>query len=439
MSRIAVVVLGAAVAMTVMAPVTMAAAAHKPSHSPSQSASPKPSPTHSAGPGHKHAKHSKSPFPQPVATMPRPTRNCPGQRATSRVTREPWAQRALGFSHVWPLTQGKGITVAVVDSGVDYSRQFAGRVKAIDLTRTGLADCVGHGTAVAAIIAASDIQAEGMPFEGVAPAVRILSVKVNSGETGSGRLLAEGIRAAVRLGAQVINVSITSPSTPELQSAVAFALAENVVIVAAGGNDGTATGSGPFYPASYPGVLSVGAVDSSGALASFSDRKSRVALTAPGVDVTSAFPGGYQQDDLTGTSYATPFVSGVVALVRSRYPGLSARQVVTRIEATADGGTGPGTGNGLVNPVEAVTAILGAGSGPSPAPAVPAPVSVSRKPPPDRTAGAAFEVASGSLGVAALVILGAIVGAGGRRRRWRAGRVPESVSGSAVDRPWPWP
>ncbi|HET9897939.1 MAG TPA: S8 family serine peptidase [Streptosporangiaceae bacterium] len=371
--------------------------------------------------------------------MPKPTRNCPGRRAAARVTRKPWAQRALGFSNVWPLTQGQGITVAVVDSGVDYSRQLAGRVTAIDLTGTGLADCVGHGTAVAAIIAASDIQAEGTPFEGVAPDARILSVKVNSDETGSRRLLAEGIRDAALLGAQVINVSITSPNTPALQSAVAFALKKDVVIVACGGNDSAATGKGPFYPASYPGVLSVGAVDSSGALAPFSDRKSRVAVTAPGVDVTSAFPGGYAQDDLIGTSYATPFVSGVVALVRSRYPGLSGPQVVARIEATADGGTGQGTGGGLVNPVEAVTAILGGGSASKPAPTATGPVSVSRKPPPDRTARAAFEVAGGSLGAAALVVLGAVVGRGGRRRRWRAGRMPESVSGGSVDGSWPWP
>lgn len=421
MNRIALVVLGAALATTAVAPVATAApaaAAHRPSPKPSH----KPSPRHSVGKRHQHA---RSPFPKPVATMPTPTRNCPGQRGAARVSREPWAQRALGFSNVWPLTQGKGVTVAVVDSGVDYSRQLAGRVTAIDLTKTGLADCVGHGTAVAAIIAASDLQAQGMPFEGVAPAARILSVKVNAEDTGSNLLLAEGIRAAATLGAQVINVSITSRDTPALRSAVEFALGKNVVIVAAGGNDGTSTGTGPFYPASYPGVLSVGAVDESGALAPFSDRKSRVAVTAPGVNVTSAFPGGYQQDDLTGTSYATPFVSGVVALMRSLYPQLTAQQVVARIEATADGGTGPGTGYGLVSPVEAVTAILGGQSGqpgPSPSPLATAPVPVSRTLPPDPTTGVALAAVGGSLGVAALVVIGAVIGSAGRRRRWRSGR-----------------
>ncbi len=450
MNRIALAVLGAAVAATAVAPVTMVAraavmapAAHKPSPSPSRKSSPRPSHTPSPNPARKHPggkpheKHARSPLPHPVPTMPNPTRNCPGQRAAVRVSREPWAQRALGFSNVWPLTQGKGVTVAVVDSGVDYNRQLVGRVTAIDLTKTGLADCVGHGSEVAAIIAASDLQAEGMPFEGVAPAARILSVKVNAQDTGSNLLLAEGIRDAVLLGAQVINVSVTSPSTPALQSAVELALRKNVVIVAAGGNDGTATGTGPFYPASYPGVLSVGAVDSTGALAPFSDQKSHVSVTAPGVNVTSAFPGGYQQGDLSGTSYATAFVSGIVALLRSLEPQLPAQQVVARIEATADGGTGPGSGNGLVNPVEAITAILGGGSGQSPSPQAAAPVSVSRKLPPDRTAHAAYEVTGGSLGVAAIVALGAIVWREGRRRRWSTGRVRDSASDSPADHVWP--
>jgi membrane-anchored mycosin MYCP len=428
MSRIVLVVLGAALAVAV-APVTTPAAA----------AARHPGPGRSTAAAHKRThKRSSLPVPVPVTKMLVPTQNCnPGLPVASRVTQEPWAQQALAFSNVWPLTEGQGVTVAVVDSGVDYSTQLVGRATAIDLTGTGLADCVGHGTEVAAIIGASDIQRQGVPFEGVAPAARILSVKVTNSENGgSPLLLAEGIHDAVLLGAQVINVSITSPNTPELRSAVEFALKRHVVIVAAGGNDGTTTGTGPFYPASYPGVLSVGAVDSGGELATFSDQKSRVAVTAPGVDVTSASPGGYQQDDLNGTSYATAFVSGIAALVRYRYSGLTARQVVARIEATADGGTGPGTGNGLVNPVEAVTAILGAGSAQSPSPLATAPVPVSRALPPDRTARSALEVAGGSLGVAALVALGAVVGREGRRRRWRAKR-PGDLGSGIAGRPRP--
>ena len=115
-------------------------------------------------------------------------------------------------------------------------------------------------------------------------------------------------------------------------------------------------------------MLSVGAVDPDGSLASFSDQRSHVAVTAPGVNITSTAPGGYSVNSLSGTSFATAFVSGVAALVRSRYPSLSGPEVVSRIKETADGSTGPGTGDGLVNPLQAVTAILAAAAAQSPSP-----------------------------------------------------------------------
>jgi membrane-anchored mycosin MYCP len=455
-SGIARAVLGAALVLTsaaVATPMALASASRAPAvQVPGAAAAGKPSPKLS--PSSTPTPPPQPPPPQiplPVASMPVPTQNCPATGQTRRDTKDPWAQQALGFSNVWPLTEGQGVTVAVVDSGVDFTPQLLGRVTAHDLTGTGLQDCgtndatAGHGTEVAAIIAASDMQSKGIPFEGVAPAARILSVKVqdqNQDQSGS-VTLAEGIRYAVQQGAQVINVSITTPrSTPDLRAAVEFALRDNVVIVAAGGNDTTDTGVGPFYPASYPGVLSVGAVDPTGALAGFSDQRSHVAVTAPGEDVTSAAPGpGYAQEDLSGSSFAAPFVSGVAALVRARYPRLTARQVVARIVATADGNTGPGTGNGLVNPVEAVTAILGGTSAQGPSPSAAGPVSVSRTLPPDRTARPALEVTAGSLGAAVLVVLGVVVFRGGRRRRWQAGRARLPAEGSAGPGPgsrnWP--
>jgi membrane-anchored mycosin MYCP len=165
----------------------------------------------------------------------------------------------------------------------------------------------------------------------------------------------------------------------------------------------------------------VGAVGQDGALAPFSDLHSHVAVTAPGVNVTSTTPGGYQA--YNGTSFATAFVSGVAALVRSRYPNMSGSEVVKRIEETADGNTGPGTGDGLVNPLQAVTAILGPAGAQSPSPTPrPQAVSVERAPLPDLAARTtAFEVVAGALGLAALVAIGAVVIRQGRRRRWRAG------------------
>jgi membrane-anchored mycosin MYCP len=429
-NRIAVAAIGAAVLLAAPAPVAAAVASAR---APRVSATTKPSPKPSSKPSPKPS--SKPPpktvttapaAPVPVAIEPSPSQQCPdSSQVSSTVGSVPWAQEALDWSSVWSLTEGQGITVAVVDSGVDASPQLAGKVTAVNLTDTGYQDCSGdgHGTAVAGIIAAS-VPGQGNPFEGVAPDAKILSVKVNSEQTGSSAVLAQGIRDAASLGAQVINVSITTQDSTELRAAVDFALSKNAVIVAAGGNDeGGENCQGPCYPASYPGVLSVGAVQQDGSLVPFSNQRSHVAVTAPGVNVTSTAPGGYAVNDLSGTSFATPFVSGVVALVRSRYPAMSGPAVVNRIRETADGGTGPGTGNGLVNPLQAVTAILAPASAQSPSPTPrPQPVSVDQAPPPDLAAQrAALAVAAVTLGLAALIAIGALVIREGRRRGWRAG------------------
>jgi membrane-anchored mycosin MYCP len=391
-------------------------AASKPSPKPSSKPSkPKPPATPSA--------------PTPVPTEPGPSQQCgDSNQVTKKVKSVPWAQKALDWGSVWPLTKGKGVKVAVVDSGVDGNPQLAGKVTAINLTSTGFQDCSGegHGTAIAGIIAAG-VQAQGNPFEGVAPDAKILSVKVfTETQSNSSATMAQGIRDATLLGAQVINVSMTTRSSPVLRSAVNFALGKNVVIVASGGNDTQQTGVGPFYPASYPGVLSVGAVDQSGALAPFSDQRSRVAVTAPGVGITSAAPGGYSVNSLSGTSFATAFVSGIAALVRARYPSLTGAEVVARIKETADGNTGPGTGDGLVNPLQAVTAILAPAATQSPSPSPrPQAVAVDQAPPPDLAAQrTALEVAAITLGLAGMVAIGAVVIREGRRRRWRAGSKP---------------
>ena len=257
--------------------------------------------------------------------------------------------------------------VAVVDSGVDANPQFEDRVivgpDLVAGTKRGIppgADCVGHGTAVASIIAAAPMR--GISFTGVAPAARILSVKISGTDTFPTSATPQGIMDAVQFGADVINLSLaTTDDVPALRHAVAYALSHNVVVVAAAGNDVPQDGTGPFYPAAYPGVLSVGAAGPGGALAPFSDRRTQVGVTAPGVNVTSAYPGTFPDaynPDQSGTSFAAAYVSGVAALVRATHPRLNPAQVVARIEATARGSTGPGTGHGLIDPVRAVTAVL---------------------------------------------------------------------------------
>jgi membrane-anchored mycosin MYCP len=385
--------------------------------------------------------------------LPTPTANCPGIQAAAAPTAIPWAQQALSFSSVWGKTQGAGVTVAVIDSGVDANPQFGNRVTTgPDLSGGSFeapngADCVGHGTAVASIIAAAP--QIGVTFSGVAPRAGILSIKVANAETGiSNAAIVTAITDAVELGASVINLSLDAANTPALRAAIQLAEDNNVVVVAAAGNDSDTTGQGPFYPAAYPGVLSVGAIQQDGSLAPISDTKTPVTVTAPGIDVTSAFPGtfpdAYSADD-SGTSFATAFVSGVVALVRSAYPNLSAAQVVDRIAATADGTAGPGTGHGLVNPVQAVTAVLPE-IGPEPGPTANH-VPVTRAAPADaRPRTIALAIAAAALAAGLLALATVIVIPAARRRRQQSLRTngalpadPELLNQGRLHQPAPRP
>jgi subtilisin family serine protease len=308
---------------------------------------------------------------------------------------------------------------------------------------------------VASIIAAAPVP--GVSFSGVAPAAGILSVKITNSDTFPGSVAAQAIVAAVDAGAQVINLSLATVSTPALAAAVRFAQASNVVVVAAAGNDSPDGATGPFYPAAYPGVLSVGAVGQDGARAGFSDTRTPVSVTAPGVSVTAAYPGVFPRaynPASNGTSFATAFVSGVAALVRAAHPGLDQAQVVARITATANGSAGPGTGHGLINPVQAVTAILPPGPAASAAgagrqPGVPAGagaarprVTVDRAAHPDeRAAAIVLPLAAGAAALAILVVAAAVVIPAGRRRHWRPGppssglapRTPRVESSARVD------
>jgi type VII secretion-associated serine protease mycosin len=390
---------------------------------------------------------STSANPTPVTpTSTSPQTACGGNpldftETTTEVTSSPWAQNALDFSAVWPLTMGQGQTVAVIDSGVNYVPQLAGRVSAIDETGGGITDCVGHGTAVAGIIAAS-YEPDQTAFAGVAPEADILSVKVSSSIrtnaispqlSGDSDTLSNGIIDAVNDHATVLSISITTTNTTKLANAVQYAESHNVVVVAAGGNDEAGQPVGPFYPASYPGVISVGALNPDGSLASFADPHTQESVTAPGVGITSTEPGGYN-NQLAGTSFATPFVSGVAALVRSEDPLMSEAQVVARIEATADGPTTALTGNGMVNPLQAVQAVL-PNPNASSAPGNLQPVSVSRPVPPDQgTIHAAMGITAGAVAAAAVVTIAGVSISQSRRRRRRGpgAQPPEATVPSDV-------
>lgn len=363
------------------------------------------------------------PTPTPTPTFTKEEEKCQPELGVAEVTGKPWPQERLKFERVWRLTKGEGVTVAVVDSGVDATHpQLAGVVtRQVDLTGTDLRDCVGHGTAVAGIIAGRDLTSTGVPVMGVAPAAGIVSIKQTKGRTGDVLRLAQGIRQAADLGADVINVSVQAEDYRALESAVEYAQRKDVVIVAAAGNvkqqNGVVT---PAYPAQYPGVIAVGSASPDGRRSGFSNGVTRISVTAPGAGVTSAWTGGGYRTALDGTSFAAPFVSGVAALIRSRHPELDHWQVKRRLEATAEGGGAAGTGAGLVNPLLAVTAVLPPAAEKS-APAAP-PVVLARAPIPDtRTRSLAITITVGAVGATILVIFLALMLPKARRRRWRAG------------------
>lgn len=341
---------------------------------------------------------------------------------------EPWAQRRLDPKRVWPITTGEGVTVAIIDSGIDLTHPQIRVVKSVDYTGTGHRDCVGHGTAVAGIIAGQYLK--GVPFYGVAPGVRLISLKQTNEERGDPDTLARAIADAADLGADVINVSIDAHDDPKLRQAVAYAQSKDALIVAAAGNrtaeDGTPEAS---YPAAYEGVLAVGSATPDGKRAGFSNTTTPVSVLGPGQDITSTWPGKSYMSGLEGTSFAAPYVAGVAALVRAHHPELNQNQVRWRIIATADGGVGAGTGTGMVNPLLAVTAILpqeATADAPVVAPPAPAPLppdAVSKAAPVDReTIDLAFAIAGAALCVACLIVAARVFVPMGRRRGWRPGR-----------------
>ena len=274
---------------------------------------------------------------------------------------EQWAvapSSVLNLPGAWELSQGAGVTVAVLDSGTkldhpdlapnawtnsgevpgngadDDQNGLADDVHGVDLTtmaaRQDLSDGYGHGTHVAGIIAAA---ANGRGVVGVAPKAKIMTVKVldanGSGTTGA---VADGIRYAAANGARVINLSLQS-SVPDarVDAAITAAAAANALVVVAAGNDGRDIDSQPVYPASVPAPNLIGvaatAPDDGRRIAPFSNfGRLTVQLAAPGDDILSTFNNGDYVAE-SGTSMAAPMVSGVAALMASANPRLSAAEM----------------------------------------------------------------------------------------------------------------
>ncbi|WP_330232999.1 type VII secretion-associated serine protease mycosin [Nocardia sp. NBC_00508] len=325
----------------------------------------------------------------------------------------PLPQRILDLPAAWEFSRGGGQKVAVIDTGVNRHPRLPALQPGGDFVSNsdGTSDCDGHGTLVAGLIAARPSPDDA--FSGVAPDAEILAIrqlslayepkdrarsevpgKIASAGYGNVLTLAAAVVRAVDMGAGVINISEVActplggdPADGALGAAVKYAYDRNVVVVAAAGNiqqggacDGQNEGTGwgavrtAVSPAWFaPYVLSVASVEADGTPSPFSIHGPWVGVAAPGRNIVSldSKPGATGLVDsvqtaegvgtIDGTSFSSAYVSGLAALVRARFPQLSAQQVIDRITRTAQqpgSGRDDRIGHGLVDPLAALTAQL---------------------------------------------------------------------------------
>jgi type VII secretion-associated serine protease mycosin len=244
------------------------------------------------------------------------------------------------LTQAWDRTQGStSVTIAVVDTGVDAdhpelaSRLVAGYDFVGDDNQPD--DDSWHGTMVAGVAAAQPNN--GLGIAGAAWNASVMPLKALDGDGfGTDADVAAAITWAADHGADVLNLSLGGPGdSPVLRAAIDYAVARDVLVVAASGNDGS---SRPQYPAAYPGVVAVGATDWSGNVTGFSSYGAWLDLVAPGFEITSSYPAlGAEPAFATasGTSFAAPFVAGVAALVRAQNPGWTPSQVADQLRRSA--------------------------------------------------------------------------------------------------------
>lgn len=325
----------------------------------------------------------------------------------------PWGNAYLGVAGAHRFATGAGVTVAVIDTGVDASPRVPAEAGGdfVVPDGNGLTDCDAHGTLIASIIAARPALTDG--FVGVAPDARLISVRQtseayepkdgqlnqndpnSSPAAGSIRSLARAVVHAANMGANVINISEAAcfqarkpVDETTLGAAINYAVNEkNIVIVAAAGNTGGDCAQNPPPDPSRPGdprgweqvqtivspawytpmVLSVGGVGQNGAPSPFSMHGPWLGAAAPAENIVALGPEGEPVDALpgkdgpvpiAGTSFAAAYVSGLAALLRQKFPELPPAQIINRITASArhpGGGVDDAVGAGTVDAIAALT------------------------------------------------------------------------------------
>ncbi|MGE7439510.1 MULTISPECIES: type VII secretion-associated serine protease mycosin [Kitasatospora] len=276
---------------------------------------------------------------------------CAAPASADAVRDSQWPLQNYGAAdRVWPVSQGEGVIVAVIDSGVSDHQDLSGQVlPGADFSggmSDGRKDTVGHGTSMAGLIAGHGHGGQAGVM-GLAPKAKILPVKVDLGD-GKGNQdaldnmtthtdVADAVRFAVDHGAKVISMSIGGETGDDTaaREAIRYAVDKDVVLVSATGNKGD-TGHPVQYPAAFPGVVAVGAVDRQGHVWNMSDKGPETTLVAPGVDITDATAtSSSSYGKGSGTSSSTAYVSAIAALIRSKFPNLSAGQVINRMIKSA--------------------------------------------------------------------------------------------------------
>ncbi|WP_267243156.1 type VII secretion-associated serine protease mycosin [Streptomyces sp. PR69] len=386
-----------------------------------------------------------------------------------------WHLDAMGAEEIWKISTGKGVTVAVIDSGVDPTNpDLQGQVlKGKDLAPESPGDehtdYNGHGTSMAGLIAGTGARNGGNGAFGLAPGVKILPIrKPDAGWDANrepyiekfNRSIPEAIRYAADEDAKVINISLGSlRGSQQLTDAVRYALDKGSLIFSAAGNDGD---NSITYPAATPGVVGVGALDQNLNKTKESQYGPQVDLSAPGWDMVHACGGKTGLCKSSGTSDATAIASAAAALIWSKHPEWTNNQVLRVMLNTVSGPTSGSKRNdhigyGAVRPLRALQEPgdpgpadeyplpdLAAAQSPSPAPDASKPAAGAQ---PDGskseaaapTAGGGDDSSTGlwlGLGIGAAALIGAAIGFSAIRSRRRAQTVP-AVAHNPYQRQYP--